>query len=187
VAVNKFGESLPSKKVIIGFGAKPTAPTSPLRDSAVLRATSMQITWTRVTTADLPVLGYVLMRDDGLGGEFIQVYDGSKNPQLFSVSVNTLISPRTYRFKVYAVDVNGGGVESSTSSFIACVVPSNLAIPILTAVEKQKFTVHWSMPKNFGGCVLTGYELWRDDGTGGTINIAIDASTIANQPALFKH
>jgi hypothetical protein len=41
VAVNKFGESLPSKKVIIGFGAKPPAPTNPVRDSSLLKATSM--------------------------------------------------------------------------------------------------------------------------------------------------
>jgi hypothetical protein len=96
----------------------------------------MQITWTRVTTADLPVLGYVLMRDDGLGGEFIKVYDGSKNPQTFSVNIKNLISPRIYRFKVYAVDVNGAGVESSISSFTACVVPSEIAMPLLIAVEK---------------------------------------------------
>jgi hypothetical protein len=58
-------------------------------------------------------------------------------------------------------------------------------MPILTAVEKQKFTVHWSMPASNGGCTITGYELWRDNGAGGAINVAIDASTIANKPALF--
>ena len=80
VALNVFGESPSSKKVIIGFGARPPASTDPVRDASFLRSDSMLITWTRVTTADLPVLGYVLTRDDGLGGDFVTVYDGSLNP-----------------------------------------------------------------------------------------------------------
>jgi hypothetical protein len=40
----------------------------------------MIISWGEVTASDLPVLGYVLEMDDGFGGLFSKVYDGSNNP-----------------------------------------------------------------------------------------------------------
>ena len=53
-------------------------------------------------------------------------------------------------------------------------------MPVLTAVEEPKFTVHRYMSESDGGCAITGYELWRDDGAGSDTNIAIDAATIEN-------
>ena len=77
VASNVFGDSEPSQQVIIGLGAKPPAPTTgPLRTPS----TTMLLSWPSVTISDLPVLGYILEMDDGLGGDFVTVYDGSLNP-----------------------------------------------------------------------------------------------------------
>jgi hypothetical protein len=41
----------------------------------------MYITWSKVTTSDLPILGYILYMDDGIEGEFSVAYNGSVNPQ----------------------------------------------------------------------------------------------------------
>ena len=66
--------------MIIGLGAKPPAPaTGPTRTT--ISPSSMLMTWPQVTVSDLPVLGYVLQVDDGLGGDFATVYDGALNPQ----------------------------------------------------------------------------------------------------------
>ena len=41
---------------------------------------SFLVKWDVITVSDLPILGYVLMIDDGLKGDFSIVYDGSFNP-----------------------------------------------------------------------------------------------------------
>lgn len=84
----------------------------------------MKLTWSEVTTADLPVEGYILQMDDGFGGEFTTIYDGSTNPQQLFAEVVGLTQSRTYRFKVAATDVNGIGELSSQVSLIACTPPS---------------------------------------------------------------
>jgi hypothetical protein len=42
----------------------------------------MNVMWDIIDDSDLAILGYVLMMDDGLQGDYFIVYDGSFNPQL---------------------------------------------------------------------------------------------------------
>lgn len=39
----------------------------------------MYIYWTAVTTSDMIIQGYRLVMDDGLGGVYTTIYDGSLN------------------------------------------------------------------------------------------------------------
>jgi hypothetical protein len=43
------------------------------------------------------------------------------------------------------------------------------------------------LPTSNGGCPITGYAIYLDDGAGGSINNNIDAATVANNPYLFYH
>lgn len=140
-----------------------------------------------MTSSDLPILGYRLQQDDGLGGDFSVVYDGSQNPQQLSYSAYNLVSGRTYKYKVNAVDVNGQGSDSAVYSFISCVAPTGLELPTITATTETTFTASWCPPANEGGCGLTGYKLWMDNGAGSAIDIPVDEVTIANNPNLFEH
>jgi hypothetical protein len=79
-ATNFYGDSAFSLEVIAGLGNKPPAPSAPQRDTSLYSEETMIISWGEVTASDLPVLGYVLEMDDGFGGLFSKVYDGSNNP-----------------------------------------------------------------------------------------------------------
>jgi hypothetical protein len=41
----------------------------------------MYIYWDAITASNLPINGYILYMDDGLGGDFSIIYDGRLNPQ----------------------------------------------------------------------------------------------------------
>ena len=87
----------------------PAAPAAPLKDITQSNATSMYIYWSQLSTTGLPITGYILSMDDGLGGAFTVVYDGSLNPQKVYYIVTGLISGRLYSFSVTASNVNGVG------------------------------------------------------------------------------
>ena len=140
----------------------------------------MYIYWTQVTTSDLPITGYILEMDDGLNEDFSVIYDGSLNSQNVAYTVNNLIQGRTYNFRVSSVDINGQGPVSAVSSFISCIPPSGMDQPYLTYVDEISFTVNWNLPDDDGGCAITGYAIFSDNGTGGNITNPLDATTIAN-------
>jgi hypothetical protein len=54
--------------------------------------------------------------DDGLGGPFETVYDGHDNIQIREFEVAGLVAERFYRFRAYAIDVNGPGEFSEVTS-----------------------------------------------------------------------
>ena len=43
------------------------------------------------------------------------------------------------------------------------------------------------MPDSDGGCSITGFAIYRDDGAGGFIITPVDPATVANNPYLFEH
>ena len=188
VAFNAFGDSPYSLELIAGLGSVPPA-TSQLTITLLEQTyEAVMLSWDAVTTSDLPVYGYVLLMDDGLQGDFEVAYDGSTNPQVTTFQATGLVPARTYRFKVYAVDVNGPGVESGVASQIACVAPLGMALPVLEAVDRTTFTLAWDVPDFIGGCPIEGYEIYRDDGANSEMNLLVEgAGVLADRPDLFRH
>lgn len=86
------------------------------RDEVFSSETSMKVIWTAPESSDLPILGYKLEMDDGLSGPFVTIYNGVENAQQLDFVVSNLIAPRFYRFRAYAIDVNGAGAYSEESS-----------------------------------------------------------------------
>jgi len=115
--------------------------------------------------ADLPVLGFQLLKDDGLDNDdqFKVIFDSGSNPLAMEYLVTKLTPGLTYRFQVKARDVNGLGPAAATGSFIACLVPGELRAPILEEVAKASFAVSWRAAANDGGCPVTSHALHLSD------------------------
>ena len=162
-------------------------PNPPHKNVLLSNQTSTFIYWDRIYTADLPMSGYILYVDDGLTGEFVMAYNGSLNPAQVSYRVNNLVPGRTYRFKVRAMDYNGQGYESEFASYLSCLAPIGVKQPKLDKVDKTTFTITWELPESDGGCPITSYAIYRDDGAGGFIVTPVDPVAVQGNPYLFRH
>jgi hypothetical protein len=81
--------------------------------------------------------------DDGFGGPFQEIYDGRDNTQTLDYEVFDLVAERFYRFRVYAIDVNGPGQYSNEISLQACVPPSELERPTIEWILETSFLMTW--------------------------------------------
>ena len=70
-----------------------------------------------------------------------------------------------YRFKVQAEAFNGVGPESDVAMMYACTVPQNLSYPLRGETATDSMTLEWEPPSSDGGCPVTSYALFRDDGS----------------------
>lgn len=151
IAHNAFGDSEYSTELTVGAGAIAPAPSNLVDSSTSTDPSIKSVKWDEVTTADLPILGYIVQMDDGLGGDFSTVYNGETNPQVLSVTVEDLVPGRDYQFKVQAVDINGAGTETSALTISACVSPSGLDRPTITSISGHSYTLRWNSASNNGG------------------------------------
>jgi hypothetical protein len=152
--------------------------------------TSLYIEWATVADPDSAVIGYILEMDDGLGGDFTEIYDGSYSPGITYFLKEDLVTGREYKFIVYAINYNGLSVGSDAGSFFVCSEPSGFAAPYLTDQSTTQMIVNWIEPTDTGGCSITGYAIYRDDGANGDIitevNSASDAS-VRDLPSLNEY
>jgi hypothetical protein len=67
--------------------------------------------------------------DDGLNGEYSLIYDGAGDPHTVKYLAQGLVIGLPYRFKVKALNINGGGPESNIVTIYACLKPSSMLPP----------------------------------------------------------
>ena len=101
--------------------------------------------------------------------------------------ITGLVAARTYRLKVQSSDVNGLGIESNVVEQIACIQPEDMALPVLDAVTRTTFTLSWQLPAFIGGCRISGFAIYRDDGNNGDMNIPVDAAVLADRSDILQH
>lgn len=104
-------------------------------------------------------------------------------PSLTSYSLNHLTPGREYKFSVTAYNYNGAGDTSAVYSFLSCVNPSGFAAPTRVSSTKTEITIQWNSPSNNGGCPITGYAIFMDDGGVHEVNLNNDPS-VRNIPSL---
>lgn len=119
-AVNDFGPSGFSDEIDVGvssFPAKPNPLRKVLADSGL---TYVSLEWDESLNTELPVIGYLINMDDGIGGAFTQVYNGINYPNVRTYTVTGLMTQFTYRFTLQAINFNGPSEESDVAEFIIC-------------------------------------------------------------------
>lgn len=81
----------------------PDQASQPTKIKALSSNTSIAIQWTSNTNHQTPggdVTGYKIFVDDGLNGEFTEIFYGKNVPSLNEYIVTGLIPSRGYRFKI---------------------------------------------------------------------------------------
>lgn len=133
-----------------------------------------------------PATGYNLYMTTESTGEEELVYNGENNPNVLSYFIEGLETGESYTFNLEAFNFNGAGTRSADATFTACTAPSNLDTPVVSDSTETTLTFSWTAPENNGGCSITGYEIYVDDGSNGAFT-SIDTGTIADKPYLREH
>ena len=134
------------------------------------------------------ILGYVLNVKDCANGTTWTAFNGMElgSPTQTKYTVTNLIPGREYKFNVTAYNMNGAGLTSNIFSYYSCISPSGFIAPVKRATSKTKIDIEWNVPNDYGGCLITGYAVFKDDGASGAFsetNAANDPS-VRNRPGL---
>jgi hypothetical protein len=192
-SLNFMGYSPWSDTARIGLGALPSAPGTPTRlansaDGVYIynTRTSIGLQWAAVTGDALPVYEYRVYVDDG---NLINRTEAYRGPLTYT-TVDELIAGVEYTFTVTAISYNGEGANSSTVALRSCVPPSGVATPTLFYSTETSVTLRWGQPDDDGGCEVSAYQMYRDDGAGGAITTPVsfdDATDFVAEPYKFEH
>lgn len=63
-----------------------------------------------------------------------------------------------------AINFNGDGPESANFAFYSCTPPSQAIAPTRVATTVSTMTVMWEDPLDNGGCSITSFAVFVDDG-----------------------
>lgn len=122
-----------------------------------------------------------------MGGTFTTVYSNlHSSPSITSYLATGLTTAHPYRFKVIAYNYNGAGAESAIATFTPCSLPTGWVKPSKVSTTTSTISISWSEPTSNGGCPITGYAVFIDDGANGAFveaNSDIDTS-VRGQPSL---
>jgi len=180
-AVNAKGQSEYSPILYAAVSDPPVASASITKDDSMSSSTSIYVTWAQVADGPSPggeIKGYVLTVKDCQNGTEWEAFNGvSLGLTSQRAFLQKGLTPgREYKFSVVAYDSNGPGAASAVYSFYSCVPPSGLAAPTRSSSTKTTMTVDWESPTSNGGCDLTGFAVFMDDGAGGSFTEVNSAS-----------
>lgn len=81
-----------------------------------------------------------------------------------------------------SVNINGEStLQSSVYSFLSCIEPSSLSEPQLVSLTSTSYQILWSLPSSEGGCPITSYKVYQDNGNNGpftTLVASLSPSTL---------
>ena len=123
----------------------------------------------------------------GLAGEFVLVYNGDHFRHARTYIASELTTGSQYRFKVSAFNINGEGEMSDELVTYACLPPSSMPAPTRLSSTATTLTLHWVHPEDHGGCLITSYAVFRNDGANGSITTEANGendTNVRNRPLL---
>jgi hypothetical protein len=74
--------------------------------------------------------------DDGFGGKFELLYNGTDKPNTFQTFASNLQTGLPYRFKLYSLNINGSSPEGDIMVIYSCLLPSGILPPVKEATTK---------------------------------------------------
>lgn len=102
--------------------------------------------------------------------------------------MSNLVTALPYRFYLVAFNTNGAGLASNIATYPPCNTPSGFARPSRVSSSLTSITISWQEPLNNGGCSITGYAVFVDNGANGPFveaNVNYDIS-VRNIPTLTQ-
>ena len=109
------------------------------------------------------------------------------NPLVRHFNVTGLTTGQLYFIKVSAVNFNGESELSEPLQKYSCRLPGKPDRPFRVGGTSSSIDLRWSVPLENGGCNITGFQLYRDDGQAGLISTEVDAASIRDRPHLTQH
>jgi hypothetical protein len=126
------------------------------------------IEWSVEPDQQVPITGYVLEWDNGEAeGTFYELWNGRGSPEVLSYTT-TVTTGTKYSFRHKAFNFNGESVYSDIIETYACISPAAPGAPTWVTSTTTTIELSWTGSIDDGGCPITGYALFRDDGTSGT-------------------
>ena len=120
-------------------------------------------------------------------GEYQVVYSNSQNALLREFDMLDLTTGQLYQLKVSAINFNGESVLSDTLEVYACNFPAQPGRPERVSGTKTSLLLGWIGVEDNGGCPITSYRLYRDNGDAGSISIEVDPDDVRDRPTLTQH
>lgn len=194
-AVNEDGTFSPfSSEMIFALAPLPSPPVSLSKSISQSKKDSIFVYWPKVVGETLPILGYRLYADTGRKDDMRLVFDGVGFPNTSSFeytsksNLDLTIDPYLfYKFQVSAVNFNGEGDKSPVELLQTCTTPSLIEPPVITFISTNLVSVLWDKPENDGGCPITSYHLYYNQGSLINVFQEIDSLAVSNQPFLNAH
>lgn len=193
-ATNEKGESDPSEEARLTVGSPPTGLRALSETSSTKQ--SISLSWGLPTDATLEITGYTLEINDGsdetinrrlstgsVTGDW-DVISNVDNVNVTSATVSNLTPGVLYRFRYRAYDENAGSLYSDVQEYYACTEPTAPGTPVVKQITLSSMFVEWTPPSDNGGCNVTEYKLYRNDGQGGAVTTEIHSSDLAGKPSL---
>lgn len=134
----------------------PSQPAAPLYVENDL--TSITVKWLPPSSdGSTLILYYSLEMKPEFENDFEEIYRGYS----FSYKVTNLMTGFSYKFRVKAVNKEGEGeVSMSTSSIFTAILPSQPFDLKLKSRSNTHIQISWSSPASSGGLPLTGFKVF---------------------------
>jgi hypothetical protein len=157
-----------SNELKVGMIDIPTAVTTLQRVDSLSSKTQIALTWTLKPDSTAPagvIKGYrIYMVDHNVSEDELLVYDGYGLSKKNNFIVSGLTTSHKYTFSIAAMDFNGEGTRSSDLVIYACDAPSGVPQPTLVSSTKTNILIKWDTVADTGGCPLTKFIVYRDNG-----------------------
>ena len=144
-ATNEIGsiESSISNQLLAGVPVKPSSP--PLSDATQTGPSTVSVTWTPVAdTGGSDIVTYSLEIDDGIGGDFISLFDTNYLKLEYTYNVG-IIKGRNYRVRYRARNSIGWSEYSDIRYVLAAKVP--LAPPQPMMISTDATSINLEVPR----------------------------------------